>query len=163
MIFEIKIVSMITPIIIMKIFKSKHVLFGCMVYICFISKKIISWFFFTPQKRIWFGCFQVRFNCFHVWLKLSTAMPSSSSWANKRRHLTEEPRLGWNKRAKKGTFWHGPFHIRSTLLSRSSFGKPDFLHIGREKDVKSSPIILYFLKHQRHFRDGFTYLVMLNS
>ena len=154
---------MITPIIIMKIFKSKHVLVGCMVYICFISKKIISWFFFTPQKRIWFGCFQVRFNCFHVWLKLSTAMPRLFKQANKRRHLTEEPRLGWNKRAKKGTFWHGPFHIRSTLLSRSSFGKPDFLHIGREKDVESSPIILYFLKHQRHFRDGFTYLVMLNS
>ena len=39
MIFKIKIVSMITPIIIMKIFKSKHVLVGCMVYICFISKK----------------------------------------------------------------------------------------------------------------------------
>ena len=51
MIFKIRIVSMITPIIIMKIFKSKHVLVGCMVYICFISKKIISWFFLTPKKE----------------------------------------------------------------------------------------------------------------
>ena len=60
-------------------------------------------------------------------------------------------------------FYMDPFDIRSTLLSHSSFGKPDFLHIGREKDVESSQIISHFVKHQRHFRDGFTYLVMLNS